>query len=457
MLQRAMLQNSNPTKTRRGIVVVLLAFGLTALIGCVALTVDGGLLQLDYRRARGHADAAAMAAACLLYQNYPTDKGTDPHGYAALEAANTAKKNGVANDGTTSKFVVSIPPVSGPYKGKPSYVEVTVTYYVKRGFSRIFGSEPIPVQARAVARGAWIAPKAGVIILDYDDKASLNAQGNGAFTETGAPVIVNSNNSSATVTAGNGQLKAQEFYITGGLSLSGGGSLVTAPIPGQIFTGTHPTPDPLAYLPVPSVPANGKITPSSLGAGNKQYILTPGRHANLPNFNTGDIVILEQASTNNAGGIFYIDGGGFHSTGAIVKMGTGTGGVMIYNSPTSAASSNKVQITGNSAGVVNLSGLTSGPYAGIVLWQDRNSAVDLLVEGNGNFSLQGTLYAAGARLNINGNGGYYVDGSGTQINGTTQIGSQFVSKNLSLGGNGNVRLDYVENQVARTRVITLVE
>lgn len=451
------MQWKSKTHKRRGVVVVLLAFGLTALIGCVALTVDGGLLQLDYRRARGHADASAMAAACMMYKNYPTDKGTDPNGFVAAEAEAVAKKNGVANDGKTSKLVINIPPLSGPYKGKASYTEVYVTYYVQRGFSRIFGSEPIPVMARAVSRGAWVAPKAGVIILDYDDKASFNAQGNGAFTETGAPVIVNSNNPSATVSAGNGQLKAEEFYITGGLTVSGGANLVTAPTPGQIFTGTHPTPDPLAYLPVPSVPPNGSMTKVGIGMGNHKYTLTPGRYANLPNFNTGDIVVLEQASTNGAGGVFYIDGGGFHSTGATVKMGTGTGGVMIYNRPTSSSSSHKIQVTGNAAGTVNLSGLTSGPYSGMVLWQDRTSAIDLLVEGNGNFNIQGTLYAAGARLNVNGNGGYYVDATGAEVQGTAQMGSQYVSKNLSLGGNGNVRLDYVEAKVARTRVITLVE
>ena len=459
-----MLRQST-TKTRRGIVVVLVGLGLTALIGVAALTVDGGMLQLDYRRARAHADAAAMAAACILYQQYPKYAGADTDGDAAKEAARTAKTNGVANDGTTSKLVVNIPPKSGPYKGLDSYVEVYVTYYVSRGFSRIFGSAPTTVQARAVARGAWVPSKAGVIILDYDDKASLNSQGNGAFTEVGAPVIVNSNNPSATVTAGNGLLKADEFYITGGVQVSGGANLVTAPVADQVFLGMHPTPDPLAYLPVPTKPDGGTMTTISLGSGNNQYTLTPGSYTNLPNFNTGDVVILQQASTNSASGIFYIDGGGFHSTGATILMGAGSGGVMLYNNPASTATSEKIQITGNAAGAVNFIGLTSGPYAGMALWQERNSPVDMLIEGNGTFSIQGTFYAAGARLNVNGNGktsggdatGYYFDDAGNKVSGASRIGSQYISKNLSLGGNGNVRLAYTANKVAHTRVITLVE
>jgi hypothetical protein len=452
-------------QSRRGVVLVLVAVGLISILGVVALAVDGGVLQLKYREARAHADAAAMAAACVLFEEYPKNQGTDPDKHAHDAAIAIAKQNGVKNDKTTSQIVVNIPPLTGPYKDRTSYVEVEVTYYQQRAFSRVFGSAPIPVKARAVARGAWVSAKVGVLILDYDDKASLNAQGNGAFTEVGAPVIVNSNSPSATVAAGNGTIKADEFYITGGLSLSGSGSLQTVPDPGKIYLGTHPSPDPLAYLPVPSMPPDGKMITESIGSGNKKYTLSPGRYVDLPTFNTGDIVILQQASTNTAGGIFYLDGGGFHSTGATVQMGSGTGGVMIYNKPHDSSASNKLQISGNPAGSVTLTGLTSGPYQGMVLWQERTSGEEMLIEGNGNFNIEGTLYAAGARLNINGNGktsggdvtGYYYDSTGAKVEGSTRIASQYISRNLSLGGNGNVNLNYTENSTARTRIITLVE
>jgi hypothetical protein len=59
------------------------------------------------------------------------------------------------------------------------------------------GRHALPVKARAVARGAWIDPNAGVIVLNYSGKGTLNDQGNGAFTDVGAKVIVNSNDPSA--------------------------------------------------------------------------------------------------------------------------------------------------------------------------------------------------------------------------------------------------------------------
>jgi hypothetical protein len=442
--------NIFPANSRRkGVVAVVVALVLTGLIGVVAITVDGGLLYLELRRARSTADGAAMAAACDLFLHYPANQGTDPSGTALQAALTVASANGYTNDGTTSTVQINIPPVSGGYAGKASYTEVVVTSYVKRAFSGIFGAKPIPVRARAVSRGAWVSPAAGVIILDYSDKAALNSQGNGAFTDTGGtPVIVNSSNPSAVLVSGNGTMIASEFNITGGIQLSGNSTFQTAPTSGLIYTGMHPTPDPFAYLPQPAVPPNGTMTTTKLGGGSTLYVLTPGCYTNLPTFSSDDVVILKQASADG-NGIFYINGGGFKSTGASITMDPiTTGGVMLYNAPASNANSEKIQITGNSSGTVNLSGLTKGPYAGMVLWQDRTRTVPLLVEGNGAFSIQGTFYAAGAQLNVNGNGQTSAAAS--------QIGSQYVALDLSLGGNGNVKLNYHGN-TANTRIITLVE
>jgi hypothetical protein len=452
---------------RRGIVAVFVAVCLTALIGVVALAIDGGMLYDQLRKGRSAADAAAMAAAADLFQNYPANQGTDPGGTAHAAALAVASANGYTNDGVNSTVTVNIPPASGIYAGLASYVEVIVTYNVQRGFSRIWSGTSIPVTDRAVARGAWVSPNAGVLVLDYDStKGALNAQGNGAFTETGGSVIVNSSNNGALVDTGNGTMYAPEFDITGGTQLNNTATLLTTPIPGMVYTGVHPSPDPLAYLPPPAVPPAGTMTTTSLGNGNFQYVLSPGSYTNLPTFNQGDVVILQQASANNNGGIFYINGGGFKSTGANIVMDPNTtGGVMIYNEPASSSSSQKIQITGNAAGTVNLSPLTDGPYSGLMLWQDRNSSVDALIEGNGSFTVNGTFYVAGATLNINGNGksstgtptGYYIDGNGNYVYGSSRIGSQYISLDLALGGNGNIKINYNGPMQAKTRIIALVE
>lgn len=428
---------------RRGTVAVFVAVCSLVLLSMVALSLDGGVLQDKKRQAQATADAAAMAAAASLFENYPKNQGADPGGLASQAAFNFAKENGFNNDGTNSVVVVNLPPASGPYKGLSGYVEVIVTWYQQRAFSRVFGADPIPVRARAVARGVWVVPNIGVIVLAYTGKGTLNSQGNGAFTETGAPVIVNSNNSSAAIDTGNGVLKAPEFDITGGFTSSGNGQLVTQPTPGNINLGVHPTPDPLAYLPVPDPPPAGTISKVSLGQGNFQYTLGPGTYHNLPNFSQGDVVIFQQASAGN-GGIFYLANGGFNSQGATIKMDTNTsGGMMMYNAGT--GTSDAIKITGNPAGSVNITPLTDGPYTGLSFFQARNAPETMHIAGNGNFTIQGTLYASNALLDITGNGAL------------SNIGSQYVSLDLAISGNGNVGITWDGKQVARTRIITLVE
>jgi hypothetical protein len=491
---------------RRGAVSVLVALCLILLMAVVAITVDGGVLLMERRHAQSVADAAAMAGACVLYKYYPSDhpaagnatSHTDEAKQAALDvaAANGYIGTGSADqkDGKGTTATVNIPPTSGPYKNRTDgFIEVIVVYQQRRYFSGVLGSGAMTVKARAVARGAWTDGNIGVLILDYTGKAALNSQGNGAFTESGGRVIVNSNNPDAVVDGGNGSTIATEFDITGGLTLNGGGNLTSLPTPNQIYLGTHPVPDPLAYLPPPPVPDNGKMTtiknPTSIsdlpsgiastldgttigainsGQYNNVYIMTPGQYTNLPVFGQNDLVIMQQASADTAAtnpdyaGIYYINGGGFKSTGASIIMDRSTsGGVMIYNEPASTANSEKIQITGNANGQVLLSPLTAGPYQGMVLWQDRNSTVPVLAEGNGNFNVQGTFYAAGATLNINGNAtggtGYFIDDSGNKVLNTSRIGSQYVSQDLALGGNGNVSIKYTGPFAANIRILDLVE
>jgi Flp pilus assembly protein TadG len=493
---------------RRGAVAVLVALCLILLMAVVAVTVDGGVLLMERRHAQAVADSAAMAGACVLYQYYPSDHPaagnatthTDEAKQAALDvaAANGYIGTGSADQkdgrGTTATVTVNIPPTSGPYRDRTDgFIEVIVVYQQRRYFSGILGSGTLPVKARAVARGAWTDGNIGVLILDYTGKAALNAQGNGAFTESGGRVIVNSNNPDAVVDGGNGSTIATEFDITGGLTLNGGGNLTSSPTPNQIYMGTHPVPDPLAYLPPPPVPGNGTMTdinnPTSIsdlpsgiastldpttiaaintGQYNKVHILTPGQYTNLPVFGQNELVILEQASADTAAtnsdykGIYYINGGGFKSTGASIIMDkSSSGGVMIYNEPDGTQASQKIQITGNPGGQVLLSPLTNGPYQGMVLWQDRNSTVPVLAEGNGNFNVQGTFYAAAATLSINGNAtggtGYYIDDAGNKVMNTSRIGSQYVSQDLSLGGNGNVSIKYSGPMAANIRILDLVE
>src|SRR4051812_36286345 len=130
---------------RRAVIVAFVVLSLVGLVGVAAIAIDGGLLYLELRKTRAGADAAAMAAACDLYQNYPANGGTDPSGTAKQAALDVAAANGFTNDSKSSTVVVNIPPLAGAYQGDAGYAEILITYNVQRGFSRIFGSAPVPV------------------------------------------------------------------------------------------------------------------------------------------------------------------------------------------------------------------------------------------------------------------------------------------------------------------------
>jgi hypothetical protein len=427
---------------RRGIVAVLVAVLLTGVLGVVAIAVDGGMLQDNRRRVQAAADAAALAAAAQMYaeyraivlSNYMTP---DPSGAAAAAAQGSATANGYANDGINNTVVVNIPPTSGPFTGKIGYTEVIITYNQPRYFSGIWGSTKIPVRARAVAQGAWAPSGNGIIVLDPSVKDALYIGGTASLTVTGgAKVIVDSNNAaSAADNGGGGVASAGEFDITGG---------VNGNFTGTVITGTPPIPDPLAYLAAPAQPPPGTMTQTHIPGGGTNYTLTPGSYSSLPNFTNGDKVTLQQASAGN-GGIYYINGGGFSSNGANINMDPSTtGGVMIYNNPTNSSNSQGISIAGNANGIVNMSALTDGPYAGILFWQNRTATPTMTIAGNGVFNLTGTFYTANAQLSVSGGG-------------NAAVGSQYISRTLAIGGGGNVTINYTDKGTARMRIIKLVE
>src|SRR5215831_13559570 len=115
-----------PRLSRRGTIAVLTAVCLTVILAALAIALDGGTLLAERRHAQAGADAAALAAACDLYDNYWINSGTDPSGTARASALDTARANGYENDGTHSVVTVNLPPRSGDYAGQAAYVEVIV-------------------------------------------------------------------------------------------------------------------------------------------------------------------------------------------------------------------------------------------------------------------------------------------------------------------------------------------
>jgi hypothetical protein len=399
------------------------------LIGFAAVALDGGLIQHYRRSAQAAADAAALGAASDLFLNYPTYLGLDGPGSAAVKAKAIAAANGFNNDGTTSKVTVNVPPTSGIHMGRAGYVEVIIDHYQPRNFSMIWGSAKTTVRARAVAIGMWAPFRNGILVLDPTSPASLNNNGNGIMNVLNADVIVNSVAPDGAVATGGGTLGAPNFYLSGdpGFSTSGSGTFN-----GNIFSKEQPTPDPLAYLdpPDPTTMILQSNNPTNL-SGNRVVTIDPGVYR-------GGIHVSGQVTLIMNPGIYYMDGGGFSFTG----QGSLTAlGVMVYTNPKNT--SDVINING--LGQINFTPMATGMYKGIGLWQERTSSNTIYITGNGTSSIAGTFYAKRGMLTVSGNGGQDV------------LGSQYISYNVNLGGNGNFNIDWMAPQTSRTRIIHLVE
>jgi len=422
-----MLLRLPPAGRRRGATLVLVCISLVGLFGMVAISLEGGLLLSERRNAQSTADAAAQAAAADLYYNHYANFGYDSGGTARKSALVTATANGYANDGTTTRVTVNIPPLTGEYAGKPSYVEVVTEYFHTRGFSSVFGTGKVPVRARSVAVGKPSAPDTGILVLDPSVKSAFNANGGGRIVVKRVPVVVNSSSPEGSIAGGGSIVDAPSYQLVGNYATSGGGAFL-----GTMNTGVQPMEDPLKWLPVPD--------PSTMTIqSRKKEQLTSGTHVLYPGVYKGGISVSSTASLTLMPGIYYMDGGGFNYTGS----GTLTGnGVMIYNAPGNGQADG-INLAGQ--GAVQLSAPTSGIYKGVMFFQDRTSTVAANISGGSNMTLTGTFYFANALLSVTGSAGF------------VNMGSQYVSRTLNAQGSGTIYVDWDPDKVAQTRLITIVD
>jgi hypothetical protein len=415
------------SRKRRGIVAVLVAVSLIAILGVVAIVLDGGLLLDNRRSVQAAADAAALAAAEDLFANWSTNKGVDPAPHkAAASALSTAKAEGYNNDADAdaltdtadagkSSVTVHIPPTSGLAVNQPGYAEVIITYYQKRGFSRIFSSGNLPVTARAVARGMRKASGIGVLVLDPSANGSLTISGSAGMKVDGS-VIVDSSSSTAASASGGAGLNSSEMDITGKDSYSGSSYFQTNP--GSVNTGVAPTADFLTDVPVPDpTKIDDQGNPGTMTTRSTSTYMPTSNQTIQPGLYIGGISISSQPNITFAPGIYYLQGGGLTMSGGSSSFTAN--GVMIYNGVGSTGATGSITVSGG--GTVVQSPPTSGAYYGMSIFQDRSSTQKVTLSGGSGWNFTGTVYAASAHVDVSG-------GSGATM------GSQFVADTMTLSG-----------------------
>lgn len=424
---------------RRAIIIPLVAVSLVAVLAITGLVIDGGLLMKERRHAQNAADAAALAAAVdlLNFKGLPQAvrsayEHADLNGYHTnrvnwnfVPTGNSISATLTVDDATVS---VNVPPLSGPYKGNPEYVEVTATRRLKTFFIQVVGISQSQTSARAVA-GVKRHPASpfGMIALGKSGNG-VQINGLGGFTIQ-APVITFSPDPNS-LTLGGHPTATSTFPVPGrGWYTNGGynsidiiswtdGSLIKAggtwnPTPSKI-PSTVPISDPLITLATP--PRDGLTT-------NPAVNLTGGQSLTIyPGIYVGGIKVTGNSTLTLNPGLYFIDGGGvqigsFTGTGdALRPVSTDSSamianGVTFYNGGTASTFGPfLLSYYGTKSVVTPPPQLPPGTpldwtkgYPGMSLYQDRdNPGIAWLF--NQVTPMSGTYYASSGTLRFNGQG-----------------------------------------------------
>lgn len=267
---------------------------------------------------------------------------------------------------------------------------------VKFSFSSSFKYNPIPI---------------GIVVTESSAKSALQAIGSSelAITATGGRVVVNSNHSAAVLASGGSTITVPELSVVGGISTSGGSTIV-----GDVLTGQDPHTDPLGWLPQP-VQSDYTTQSSSV------YSVSSGVVTINPGVYIGGISVSGSAQLTMNPGVYYLKDGGLETKNTATVTGSE---VMIYNDPSTTTQSFDFKSTG----AISLTPPTSGDYAGILFYQRRNATTATTLTANSNTEVYGAFYTRDGGLDIVGQGA------------TTAMGTAYVVKSLKVSGGGSISI-----------------
>jgi Flp pilus assembly protein TadG len=407
-------------KNQSGQALVSTVLALTVLLGFGGLAIDMGALRYEKRLQQTAADAAAVAGASNL-----------THGGVTSGAQHASAANGFTDGVNNVTVTINNPPASGPHSGNGNYVEALVMAVQPTYFMRIFGINSETITARAVATNVSGGANSGCLYTLGPPSSSIegvNINGSAILNAPTCGIVDNGNYN----TKGNAlTVKASTFGVSGSANISGPGGTVTC-TGGASSCPTYGTPassDPLSYLTPPALqtPSYGNVTTSGT------QTLQPGTYSSL--------TIGKNSTVTMSPGIYYVNGSGgvtFNGAGTVVGNG-----VTIYftNGATIDATGggNKLDI--------QLSPPTSGPYAGVLFYQDPNDTAAPSLGGDNNSYFSGILYFPTVQLTFFGNNVSYSTGI-------------VVADAIALSGNPTVNLQGTAGLPAGVTIVssaTLVE
>lgn len=418
---------------RSGAAVVVIAFALTGVLGVAGLATEASSWYFTGRRMQSAADAAAYTAAISLAAN---EIQTDFTNEAKYVAANTGYNFSTSTGATVT---VNNPPSTGSHTSDANAVEVIITQSPTALLSSLFMATGPTIKARAVATKN-VNNNGCVLALDRGNVVDTTDSGGGTINLTNCSMFINSNDPSGALTMnGSTTINTSGAFITGGISTNGGATLNSG---GNTHTGVAPINDPYADISVPSYNSSCSPALTNYSLGNNQSD-TQGTAGGTTVF-CGGLKLTGSANlTLASGGTYIIDGGALDLSGQSTLSGTNVT-IILTGSGSNYAT---VKIAGGAT--VNLTAPTTGTYAGLAIFQDRNapSGVTNSMEGGANQSITGAIYFPTESLKFAGNSSGSATCTQLVVQQLTFTGSTSIGSNCS-----GVAVDHFGNATA-----TLVE
>lgn len=388
----------NCIKSDEGQATVLFALSLVMLLGFMGMAVEVGLMYRTRENTQIAADAAAKAAALdYLYNGSPSSA------QAIGKAASSA--NGYT-DGTGGVTVtINVPPKSGPAT-TGNYAEAIVTgpfnLLFFRGFLAMTGSKltSINVSSRAVAGEP--NPGSTCIWLLASTGTGLRLQGAYDIEAPNCGIYVNSSSSSAVSVTGNGGTMNVQYLDAVGNSVP---KHQTSPTP--VTPNTAPRNNPWSNLTGPTVPGSCNITSSATSITSSNVAQVSGSAVNDVVCFTNSVTLSDVNLPGASSGVVYVFENGVSVSGT-VTLGTGTydSGTGQFINTSGAVMEIQQGTLSQGNATLNIYAPTSGTYNGIAILQPITNPNELQVQfGSGNQVLDGYIFAPGAEVYLQDNGG----------------------------------------------------
>ena len=396
-------------KSESGQALVLIVFGLIALISMTGLVVDGGFAYSDRRHAQNAADSAALAAA-LAY-----GRGQD----ISASALAIAETNGYEEAGEQSEVTVAYTASpSGECPGGAAGVDITVqiTSHVGTMFGQIVGIEEMTNDVSAVTRACGTYTAA---MFDGHAIVSLAPNGTG-FEANGTPdwllegggIFSNSSSSDSVACSGDSGVTAPSITAVGGTDLT----CATVDVDGVSTdqSDSQVSWNEVQFLLPPTPDCDGTATNA-----NGRWYAEEGADGSTVQFDDQDDMVFTS-------GLYCVT----NSPGPVHGQISGSG-VTFYI----MASNFSMKFSGG--GNLTATAPTAGDYGGVLMYVapqvsggvlQNTQEIDL--RGNGSGAYTGTIIAPSADVTMFGN------------SSDTAFRSQVIAYQVDSGGNSDIHISY---------------